>query len=232
MNSDQIKDSSDINEILIGNNIKKKLKMLNHINIMKLHLSSNTTPPSLFFNRFPQPFFPDSQDFVNRHNNRITQFQIDTINDIISTCNQKITECENKILNNLQEDKMNQIITDIQIKKDLELKPGFQKRTEAATRCIAKPFETRIFSQDNTNNNINNTNTSNNSINSNYSGYSHRSNNRSVYNNNNNNYNNRNNKNFNYNQFNNNNKYHSTPKSILRNNQQNFQRVRFQNQVK
>ena len=53
------------------NFIRKKLNKIlryeNHIEIFRIHKDRQTTPKSLFFENFPQPFFHDDEEFVDKH---------------------------------------------------------------------------------------------------------------------------------------------------------------------
>ena len=41
---------------------------------MKEHITNNTSPPSLFYNRFPVPFLEDDHSFVKNYNDLIRSF--------------------------------------------------------------------------------------------------------------------------------------------------------------
>jgi hypothetical protein len=77
------------NDNTISFNFEKMLKAKHHINIMRLHIDNETSPTSLFFNRFPQPFFIHDEEYIERYNNRIKTFQLDVMNDIISVCEKR-----------------------------------------------------------------------------------------------------------------------------------------------
>ena len=78
--------------------LKKKLINENHINNFKLHLSKNTAPPSLMFSRFPTPFQPCEQNYVDEYNKLIVKFQKDAMELGIKTCAEKNVKIENNIL--------------------------------------------------------------------------------------------------------------------------------------
>jgi len=58
----------------------KKAKNENHIKMFQLHLQNNTVPPSYLWNRFPRPFLPYDESFVNKYNELIQDFQVKAMN--------------------------------------------------------------------------------------------------------------------------------------------------------
>ena len=124
-----------------------------HINIMNLHKDNKSTPASLFFNRFPEPFFGHDIEFIQAYNKRIVEFQTNVMNDIILFSEKKIAIYEEIIekhissindkpfnFNNLKENKF----------KDIELKNKdyFENKINKARRCIAKPFDVKLKPKD------------------------------------------------------------------------------------
>ena len=57
---------------------------------MNLHKDNKSTPASLFFNRFPEPFFGHDIEFIQAYNKRIVEFQTNVMNDIILFSEKKI----------------------------------------------------------------------------------------------------------------------------------------------
>jgi hypothetical protein len=129
-----------------------------HINIMRLHIDAKTTPASLFFNRFPQPFYAHDNDFVEKYNSRIIEFQTNVMNDIIEFSQSKIVKFENDLNNhiNLIANKpidFNSIIENKYKQIEFEKRDYFESKMNKARRCISKPFRVFIKSKNTKDNN-------------------------------------------------------------------------------
>ena len=74
---------------------KSMIKNNNHIKILKTHLDNKTTPASLSFQRFPKPYRPYSQNYVDKSNEILSKCQEDLIKLGIEDLEQ-----ENSLLNN------------------------------------------------------------------------------------------------------------------------------------
>ena len=77
--------------------INRKLRYENHIAINQVHLSNKSTPNSLFYNRFPLPFFNEDESFVNKQNKLIERYQVDTLELIKEHLNLRLEDIEDKI---------------------------------------------------------------------------------------------------------------------------------------
>ena len=138
-------DEVKLNERLIGFNIDKVLMAKHHINVMNLHLDSNTTPASLFYNRFPQPFFSHDEEFITVFNSRINEFQTQVMKDIIEFSNKKIEKHQNLIdshlssINNSTEN-TDDISQRILRSRESSMKEYFERKINKARKCVAKPF--------------------------------------------------------------------------------------------
>ena len=77
--------------------LNKKQRFENHISIYKTHLERNTTPAALFYCYFPRPFLWDDPDYVNMHNERIKQCQIQQLRKDIEYWNDKISSFDSEI---------------------------------------------------------------------------------------------------------------------------------------
>ena len=88
----------DVNQIKILNLMEKIAKFKNHINIFRIHLSKNTTPSTLFFNRFPKPMFYDDEHLINSYNDIILKAQTDLIKASIKSCEDKLKYYEDELL--------------------------------------------------------------------------------------------------------------------------------------
>jgi hypothetical protein len=78
-------------------NINKVLRFRNHITIFDIHKRKKTTPNSLFFSRFPMPFFPNDESFVNKNNLIIEQAQNSFMEIINETLHEKIEQIKVEI---------------------------------------------------------------------------------------------------------------------------------------
>jgi hypothetical protein len=85
----------DNNELIFL--LNKIVRFRNHLAIAKIHTNNGTTPSSLFFNRFPKPFFPHVKDFIDKYNLIIENFQKETMQLIICTLNSELAQMEEKI---------------------------------------------------------------------------------------------------------------------------------------
>ncbi len=65
--------------------------------IFDIHKRKKTTPSSLFFSRFPMPFFPNDENFVNKHNLIIQTAQNSFIGLINDTLHEKIDQIKVEI---------------------------------------------------------------------------------------------------------------------------------------
>ena len=140
-------DNNDVkfNERLIGFNNDKILMARHHINIMNLHLENKTTPASLFFNRFPFPFYSHDEEFVQKYNNRIEEFQRDVMNDIIAHSLNKIKQHEDVISNHIdlitnKTENYSEIVSKNLKEKELKMKDFIVRKMNKARQCVAKPF--------------------------------------------------------------------------------------------
>ena len=70
---------------------EKKAKNENHIKLFETHLQNTTVPPSLLWNRFPVPFLPQDQAFVDDYNKLISAFQCDALALNIKHCKKRIS---------------------------------------------------------------------------------------------------------------------------------------------
>ena len=78
--------------------INKKLRFENHKIINEIHTANKSTPSSLFYNRFPIPFFADDEDFVSKQNKIIERYQTDTLDLIKQVLDEKITSIDSRIV--------------------------------------------------------------------------------------------------------------------------------------
>lgn len=72
--------------------VNKLLRYKNHQSILSIHKRKGTTSKSLFYNRFPSPFFNDDQEIIDKHNKLIENSQKDIMKLITETLDAKITK--------------------------------------------------------------------------------------------------------------------------------------------
>ena len=130
---------------LIRFNLEKMIMAKHHINIMKLHIENNTTPASLFFNRFPLPFYAHDVEYIEKYNQRIKEFQNNVMNDIIHFSEKKIQfyqqsidSCMDSVVG--KPDNFNELILKKLKEVEIKNKDYFDRKMNKARRCIAKPF--------------------------------------------------------------------------------------------
>jgi hypothetical protein len=127
---------------------------------MRLHIDAKTTPASLFFNRFPQPFYAHDNDFVEKYNKRIIEFQTNVMNDIIEFSQSKIVKYENDLNSHInlianKPNDFNSIIENKYKQIEFEKRDYFERKMNKARRCISKPF--RVFIKSKNTKDTNNT---------------------------------------------------------------------------
>ena len=172
---------------LIRKYINKLLRYESHLVINKLHNNAKTTPKSLFYERFPSPFFQEDSVFIDSYNKIIEKVQIEIMTLIKETLEIRITKTKQKI-QEYKDDSLNlskysefdpqDIIKSIYKTEERSLLDTFVKNKSKAERCISKPFEPKANSNDSTR-------SSNASIHSNHSSRSNQSvswSNRNSYN--------------------------------------------------
>jgi hypothetical protein len=131
----------------ISSLFNKKHRYENHINIIKTHLQNETTPSSLFYNKFPTPLLNDDPEFVEAHNNLIKEFTTKSMKMSDHFLNNRITIIDNKLseiksnlssLNWTQD--FNQKFEDLSKNARKNLEEAFRKANEKALRCKNVPF--------------------------------------------------------------------------------------------
>ena len=135
----------DVNQIKILNLMEKIAKFKNHINIFRIHLSKNTTPSTLFFNRFPKPMFYDDEQLINSYNDIILVAQTDMIKASIKSCEDKLKYYEDELLgyiNSLNSNDRNikEFYKKLEDGKLESLSEFFSKKSEIAERAISRPY--------------------------------------------------------------------------------------------
>ena len=173
-------------------NINKSVRYKNHDSIFDIHISNGTTPSSIFFNRFPKPFFDKDELFVEKYNEIIEKTQkaiIDLIKDSLKSKIESITTEINTFKNGINDSSINpnDLVDYIFKKEEEEMKTKFIAMKNKADRCEVRKFVVNTRSSDNNQHSDRRMNsTANNSINNennslNYSNVSNESvNNSSV----------------------------------------------------
>lgn len=75
----------------------KLIRYKSHVSIIEIHKTNGTTPNSLFFNRFPKPFFPYNAEFIEKYNDLIEKFQNETLTMISDTLDGEIIKINSEI---------------------------------------------------------------------------------------------------------------------------------------
>jgi hypothetical protein len=157
-------------------NINKKIRYECHISILKSHLNKEiiSTPSSLFYNRFPRPFFMDKIEFINKYNKMINDFQVNTMNLIIEELEIRLNDIKEMI--NIEKDKLTNdniiILNNINMNHLLEYINKYEEKSlstfliSAKSKCDkskSKPYtiNNNSINRDNLNNNRNNINSFN-----------------------------------------------------------------------
>jgi hypothetical protein len=129
-------------------NINKVLRFKNHLAIFDIHKRKKTTPSSLFFSHFPMPFFPNDENFVNKHNLIIETAQNSFMELINDTLQEKIDQINveiNTFKNGLEDVTVNSddLVSYVENKEEDALKSKFIAMKEKAERCETRKFEVK-----------------------------------------------------------------------------------------
>lgn len=126
----------------------KLARYKNHIQMFKTHLNNKTSPPSLFFNRFPTPFLHDDETFVNNYNALIEDFQVKTMNLCVSTLESRINSLEVKLIDfktKFSEDEnIDNKFNELELSVNKQLEPQLKIKSEQTTRCKVIPFKVKV----------------------------------------------------------------------------------------
>jgi hypothetical protein len=127
----------------------KLLRYEHHIKTYDIHFETKTTPSSLFYTRFPRPMFFDNNDYLNKYNKLIEEFQTEAMKINYEEFKSRINETKTK-LNNLKNTYNH--VPDIDtyfenIKRDAENNNfnSFNKKYSAITRYISRPLNKDSF---------------------------------------------------------------------------------------
>ena len=139
----------------------KLFRYENHIKIFKTHLDHNTTPSALFYNKFPEPFLNDDQEYVSKYNKLIDNFQHEVLNLSKSFLEKRISTLDSKlsaIKSNLTEKNadldINKYFSEIISHQNSNLREHFDKANSKASRAKSIPFVAgKKFNSSNSNNN-------------------------------------------------------------------------------
>ena len=130
---------------LIQKNLRAVSRAKNHIKNMQSHKAINTTPESLNFNAFPQPFLPHDESFIEKYNNLIAQFQTNSMDLIIDTLEMSIKELETDNLAHKvvlsQTGDVDSILESISNKVKKYYRTRFQKANDKVRRVVMRPFK-------------------------------------------------------------------------------------------
>jgi hypothetical protein len=161
-------DDKNRNQIIESNknslfvDIKKVLRANNNINIMKTHISNDTAPQCLNYNRFPLPFLYHNKDYVDNYNSLIGKFQKEIMNfniDALKKYNESLTKQIESSKNNLVGlvDDVDKLVSDIDNDLNKQLRPYFLKSSLKIQNITMKKFVVKDTIMNNTYNSFNNT---------------------------------------------------------------------------
>lgn len=89
----------DINSLKASNELHF---FQSHLDYFNLYIQHNKVPPALFFNKFPTPFLPNKEDFVDDYNKLISKFQSKILKLCKKHSQELVTNYESE-LSNLEE---------------------------------------------------------------------------------------------------------------------------------
>ena len=129
--------------------------------LLEIHTQKETTPSTLFYNRFPKPFFRDNQPFLDKYNDLIKEFQYSSLRLIIGEIESRLEDIEETIEGEKQNIINSNILNGFNINianlveyinkcEEQELTDFVIRATAKANKCEKKPYE--LF-RNNTNNN-------------------------------------------------------------------------------
>jgi hypothetical protein len=144
---DFIRSSSDAKKFVYG--INKMLRFKNHLTLFELHTDKKTTPHSLFFCRFPEPFFNKDLEFIEKYNIIIEKVQSEIMKLIVDTLLVKISKLETEIntFKNMHVNasvNMEDLASYVLRKEENALKNIFVAMKNRAQRCETRKFEVRF----------------------------------------------------------------------------------------
>ena len=150
-------------ENLVKNKYNKNIRYKHHIDTLKEHTKNQTSPPALFFNRFPTPMLHDDSNFVDKYNNLIQEFQKNTMGLIIDTLENRIEINNNDLLNiktKFKDDtSIDSKFKNIEESAQSQLKGWLENKHYSNLKYKAIPFKVinhLNYKNNNSNNNLNN----------------------------------------------------------------------------
>ena len=137
--------------------MEKQGRYRQHVDVMRFHLQSKTTPKSLFFNRFPEPFIKNDEKFIEEYNTIIETCQTNIIKLIMSHFNDGIPKLEKEISDYIETfkevEELKDVDHDLLYKECKSIVEGpfstltkFIKRSNwKAEQCKSRPFTVDQF---------------------------------------------------------------------------------------
>ncbi|CAF0977643.1 unnamed protein product [Brachionus calyciflorus] len=114
------------------------------------HLTRGTTPPALFYNKFPAPYLPKNEKFVEKYNSIIESTQKQILELCVSTLSEKLEEIDHEISNikkdldvYFEKDELNIKFDVIEKKEECFLKPRMNKSIKKFNNIFVKKFEVK-----------------------------------------------------------------------------------------
>lgn len=131
--------------------VNKLLRYRHHCKLVEIYRRRDSTPSSLYYNRFPRPFFCDDEAFIDKHNKIVKKCQEEFMMLISETLDSKLVAIENEI-NELENETT---LASALVKHKLDFKlvcaavlesegdyleEWIQKMTNRAERSESRPF--------------------------------------------------------------------------------------------
>ena len=131
-------------------NINKTLRYNNHLATFQIHEDNKSTPKSMFFERYPIPFFQEDQEYIDKYNLIVENTQQETTNLIKSTLNKRLIKAKEDMiiyeedfikLNKYSEFEIKDIVRSITKFEENALLDTFIKSKQKAEKCHSRPFK-------------------------------------------------------------------------------------------
>ena len=148
----QINERKNQNEIYKFNNrlkesFNKKIWLEHQIGLFQKQLDNGSTPPSLFYSKFPEPYLNTDENFVKEYNLIIEQTQRSIIKLCISSLinkvekvRQEITSIKEQMSKSFEDSFISNKLHEIERNEEYFLKDRIQQSFDKFNRITVKPF--------------------------------------------------------------------------------------------
>jgi len=130
-------------------NINRKLRKSNDIRIFEFHIANGTTPSSLFFANYPEPFLNTDDLFIEQYNTIIANSQKEIMKLSIKRLREQINLIEERINNfksKLQDtEEIQKEINKIYVNESKSLEKAFMEADKKAKRVVSRPFVAKKY---------------------------------------------------------------------------------------